>query len=185
MTTATTPAGWEGILDPGERILWQGRPDQGLHVALTRLPLAVFGLFFAGFALFWMIMASMAGGVFWMFGLIHFSVGLGLVGSSILGETLRRRATWYTLTDRRAFIATDLPWRARRLASYPIGPDTRLDVRDGPPATITFGREQRSGNKGRVYQVDVGFERIAEGGKVMRLLRDVQAGYARSQIRPA
>jgi len=180
--TATVPAGWEGILDPDERILWQGRPGQGFHIDPGQGAMALFGMAFAGFALFWMAMASMAGGFFWMFGLIHFSVGLGIVGSGIFGETLRRRATWYTLSDRRAFIATDLPWKGREINSYPIRPDTRLDYRSGTPATIYFAREQRRSQKGRTYQVDVGFERIAEGDKVYRMLRDVQSGNAKGDV---
>jgi hypothetical protein len=168
------PQGWEGILDKGEKILWQGRPAQGLHISFTKIPVAVFGLFFAGFALFWMIMASQAGGGFWMFGLIHFTVGVGLTGTALVGETFRHRATWYTLTDRRAFIATDLPWKGRTLESYTIDPDTRLDYRAGDPASIYFARELRRGSKGRSYWANVGFERISGGEKVMRLLRKVQ-----------
>jgi hypothetical protein len=168
------PAGWGGILDAGERILWQGRPDQGFHLEITRLPLAVFGLFFAGFALFWMVMAAQAGGVFWMFGLLHFSVGVGLAFSALAWGTLKRRATWYTLTDRRAFIATRLPLRGKRLDSYTITPDTRLSLRDGSPGSVLFGREERRGNKGRVYTVDIGFERIDDAGSAFEILRDIQ-----------
>ena len=36
----TTPAGWQGILDDGERILWQGRPDPAvLAIGLPAVPL--------------------------------------------------------------------------------------------------------------------------------------------------
>ena len=175
MTEAPTPPGWEGILAPDERILWQGRPDQGLHLSLDKLPTAGFGLLFAGFALVWMIAASRAGGGgFWLFGLLHFSVGVGLFGSSVLGDMIRRRATWYTLTDRRAYIATNLPWTGRTLESHLIGPDTRLSYHIGPPATITFARERRHSDKGRPYSVDIGFERIAEGDEVMRLLNQAR-----------
>jgi len=179
MTTGArpVPAGWEGILDPGEEILWQGRPGQGFHMAPDKVFIVGFGLLFAGFALFWMVMAAQAGGFFWMFGLIHFSAGVGMIGQAVFGSTIRRRGTWYTLSNRRAFIATDLPWRAKALKSYPIRPDTELDYRQGDPATIVFARELRRGNKGRAYNVDIGFERIAEGDKVMRLIRGVQARF--------
>ena len=58
------PEGGRGLLDPGERILWQGRPDGRLHFELGKLPQALFGLAFVGFALFWMVMVAQAGGVF-------------------------------------------------------------------------------------------------------------------------
>ena len=171
--TRTVP-GWEGILDPDERIVWQGRPDQGFHVDGGDLFGAGFAVVFAGFALFWMTMAARMGGAFWMFGLIHFSVGVGLVFKTILGPTLQRRQTWYTLTDRRAFIATDSARKGRQLQSYPIDPDIRISFYEGPPDTLHFARETRQTDKGRSYTVPLGFERIADGQKVFALLRQVQ-----------
>lgn len=165
----TPPAGWEGILDTGERILWQGRPDGGVTIGPGEIGLAAFGLVFSGFALFWMRMASNAGGIFWMFGLLHFSVGIGLTLHSLFGAAWRRRHTWYTLTDRRAFIATDQPFRGRRLKSYPIGPDTVLDFESGEFDTLRFAYEE-SGQGGRR---PVAFERITDGARVYRLMRQV------------
>ena len=166
--------GWEGILDPGERIVWQGRPDQGFNIAASDIGSAVFALFFTGFAVFWMSRAAEMGGAFWMFGLIHFSVGLGLVWKSVFGPTRRRRRTWYTLTDRRAFIATDTAKTGRALKSYPITPETRITYKDGPPATIHFARERHKTSKGRSYISRIGFERIADGQNVLALLRKAQ-----------
>jgi hypothetical protein len=166
--------GWEGLLDPGERIVWQGRPDQGFDVPAREIPQVIFALFFAGFAVFWMSKAAQAGGGFWMFGLIHFSVGLGIAGKALFGTTLRRRRSWYTLTDRRAFIATDLPMKGRELKSYPLTPDSPVSYRAGPLATIHFARERRTGDKGRIYTVNIGFERIADGEAVVALIRDAQ-----------
>lgn len=166
--------GWEGILDPGETILWQGRPDQAFHVDPGEIPGALFGMFFAGFALVWMALASRSGGFFWMFGLIHFTVGVGIVRSTLYSPTRRRRRTWYTLTARRAFIATDSPRKGKELKSYPITPDLPITFQDGPPATIHFAREMRTGDKGRSYTVPIGFERIADGHKVLALLHKVQ-----------
>ena len=124
-------AGWEGILDKNEKILWQGRPDAKLRLRASKLVGVVFGLVFAGFALFWMIAASFAGGFFWMFGLLHFFVGLGVAAGALYGSSWRRKHSWYTLTDRRAFIATDMPFRGRSLKSYPITRDTILDFDGG------------------------------------------------------
>ncbi|MFN3207829.1 MAG: aspartate carbamoyltransferase catalytic subunit [Roseovarius sp.] len=163
---------WDGILDPGERVLWQGRPDARVTVGIAAVGSMVFGLIFAGFALVWMILASQAGGFFWMFGLIHFSVGLGLAFGGILWEPWKRRHTWYTLTDRRAFIAQDLPLRGRTLKSYPITDQTRLELQ-GDPGSVMFDHEMRRRKNGH-YRVDIGFERIAEADEVMRLIRQVQ-----------
>ncbi|WP_421701695.1 aspartate carbamoyltransferase catalytic subunit [Aliiroseovarius sp.] len=173
-SNSPTPTGWEGILDEGETVLWQGRPDPRVVFRIEKAFQFIFGLFFAGFALFWMVMASQAGGVFWMFGLIHFSAGIAISFGAIFWDAYRRRHTWYTLTDRRAFIATDMPLRGRKLQSYPIDGATPLEFSPGPLATITFASEVRRGNKGRRYSVPVGFERIADGDAVYRHLRKIQ-----------
>jgi len=170
---ASPPSGWEGLLDPGETILWQGRPDRGFHVAPNRYFLAAFGIAFGGFALFWMTMAAQAGGTFWMFGLLHFSVGLGIIFGALFWDTFRRRRTWYTLTDRRAFIATKIPVRGRSIKSYPIRPDTPLDIQQGPLTSLHFATERRR-SKNSSYTVPIGFERIPDGESVLQLLRQVQ-----------
>lgn len=172
------PAGWDGILDAGENILWQGRPDGAVHFGVGNLPVVLFGLAFSAFALVWMIMASQAGGFFWMFGLLHFAVGIGLAFGAIWWDAYKRRHTWYSLTDRRAFIATDLPLFGRRLQSYPIEKDTALNYTPGSPGAIHFAHETRRSSNGRHRTVEIGFEFISEGDTVYTLMRDIQKGDA-------
>lgn len=164
---------WDNILDKDEKVIWQGRPDAKIVFRPANIMTFFFGLFFAGFAVFWMIMASNAGGFFWMFGLIHFSVGIGLAFGAIFWSSWRRRHTWYTLTDKRAFIATDIPFKGRSLKSYPITPTTVLEYNAGTPASIMFDHEMRRSKKGS-YRVAVGFERIDNGGEVYRMMREIQ-----------
>ncbi len=165
--------GWEGILDPNEAILWQGRPDGAFTLSPKAGIPVLFGLFFAGFALFWMIMAARSGGFFWMFGLIHFGVGLSLALSPVIWPTWRRRHTWYTLTSKRAFIATDIPFSGKRLDSYPITADTVISFLDNTPATLHFAETITRTQKG-VTRTPIGFERIPDGRKVLGLMRRVQ-----------
>ena len=177
-----TAPGWEGILDEGERILWQGRPDTRITLRPANIAGMVFGIFFAGFALFWMVgVARAGGGAFWMFGLLHFSVGLAIIFAPILWDPYKRSRTWYTLTDRRAFIATDLPLQGKKLKSYPIDEDTLLEFTPGEPATVSFAQETRRGNNGRRYTVRIGFERIPDGERVYRLIRDIQRRHRRTE----
>ena len=172
----SAPPGWEGLLDEGENILWQGRPDKALHIKPRAVGGAIFGLFFAGFALFWMVMASQAGGVFWMFGLLHFAIGLSIVFGALFYPSWKRRHTWYTLTNRRAFIAEDVPFRQRSLKSYPITQDTPIELRGEEFATLIFARETKRDNDGDTTSTEIGFERIAEGKRVFQLIRDIQRG---------
>ena len=174
-TPTPAPPGWEDYLDPGETILWQGGPDPSIVLSKGVIGTALFGLAFAGFALFWMIMASMAGGGFWMFGLLHFSVGLGILAGAIFWPPWRRRHSWYTLTNRRAFIATALPFMARKLKSYPITPESNLEFEQGPLSTIHFhSYPVRTKNGHRT--VRIGFERVPDGDKVFALMRRIQTG---------
>ncbi|MEJ1992666.1 MAG: aspartate carbamoyltransferase catalytic subunit [Maritimibacter sp.] len=166
-------SGWEGILSPGEQVLWQGRPDPGFQMAVGNGGLALFGMFFASFAGFWMVMAAQEPGPFWLFGLPFFLIGSGIILSAVFWATFRRRRSWYTLTDQRGFIATDLPILGRRLKSYPISADTVVEYQPGALASIYFGSEERSGQNG-AYLVPVGFERIAEGDHVLGLIYELQ-----------
>jgi len=169
----SVPTGWEGILDPGERIIWQGRPDGAVTLTPQNIMLLVFGLFFAGFALFWMTGAAGAGGFFWMFGLLHFSVGLGLAVSALFGGAYLRRHSWYTLTTRRALIARDLPFLGKKLKSWLIAADAPLELIQGPPDTVNFAQKTKH-SKNSTYLVPVGFERIEDGREVYRMICDIQ-----------
>ncbi|SMX37736.1 hypothetical protein [Maliponia aquimaris] len=168
-----TPPGWDGLLDPGERILWQGRPGTAVRLGGSDIFIMAFGTFFAGFALFWMVMASMAGGLFWLFGAIHFAVGLGILLWPVLGRPFVRRRTWYTLTDRRAFIARDLPLKGKSLKSYPITAENTLTFEDREPGSVIFASEWRRGKNGH-YETRIGFHDIAEARAVYSLMRGIQ-----------
>ena len=164
---------WDGILDTDEEILWQGRPDPKFTFKPAMIFTTLFGMAFAGFALFWMIMASSAGGYFWMFGLIHFAVGVGIIAGSIILPSYKRRRTWYTLTSRRAFIASVMPVFGKRLKSYPITADTQIEFQDNPIPSVMFASETRRG-KNSSYTVPIGFELIHDARQVLTLLRSVQ-----------
>lgn len=178
VTSRATGDGWDGILDVDEAIVWQGRPDPRLVLRPKHIFTFVFGLFFSGFALVWMILAASAGGFFWAFGLIHFTAGIGVMLGPILGPPWRRRHTWYTLTDKRAFVASDLPFRGRKLTAYEIGPDTAITLTEaGELETVHFAHRWIQTRKGS-RRHDVGFERIAEGRVVMALMRKIQESAA-------
>lgn len=171
----TSDGGWEGILHEGESILWQGRPDGKFHLTGTRLIEGGLGVFFALFAAFWMLLASNAPGPMWMFGFIHFSIGIGLAFHGLYWPTFRRQRTWYTLTTERAFIATDIPIRGKSLKSYPITRDTALTLEDGYPGSIWFAHEYRRSRNGS-RRVNIGFERIDAARDVLKLMTGIQRG---------
>lgn len=172
---APAPAGWEGILDQGEVILWQGVPDGGIAFAVTDLPKLLGGVLMVGFSMFWMFNASKGGGYFWMFGLIFLFIGAGTVTRDTLGAARRRRASHYTLTNRRAIIATNLPLIGRSLNSYPIDAGTLLElVEQDDLGTVNFARRETPLRRGTQAAQRIGFERIPEPRRVFSLMRQIQ-----------
>ena len=167
--------GWADILDPNETIQWQGRPSGRFRIERHQIPLLLFGCAFAGFALVWMGLAAAAGGFFWTFGLIHFSVGVGLGIFPIFKDRFVRQRTWYTLSNKRAYIATDLPVVGKSLKTYPIESRTPTEFRPGATPSVFFSSKTVRRNKRRV-EVPVGFEMIADGKEVHRLIQQIQTG---------
>jgi len=174
--------GWENILDTDEKILWQGQPDGRFRLRGKNIALSIFGLFFLGFSLFWITMASTAtsatggaGLMFPLFGLPFVLIGLYLVIGIHWFDALGRRKTHYTLTDKRAFIATG--FLGKRLKSYPIDGDTVLELRPGTPGSVFFAKEIRRGKNG-TYRIPIGFELIPDAEKVYQIFRTVQKSTA-------
>ena len=115
--------------------------------------------------------------VFPAFGLIFVAAGLHMAGGYAVTRALARRYTWYTLTNRNAYVATNLPWQGKRLKSYPIAGDTVLEFDGSFPGSIHFAHKIRRGKNGS-YRVPIGFERIDDAREVYRLMRDIQKGPA-------
>lgn len=162
--------GWQGILDADEQILWQGQPDARPRIEFDTLRDSLPGLAMTAFALFWIYQAAQASIMFSLFGLIFVGVGLRHFLQPILWPAYLRSRSWYTLTDRRAIVATDVPFKGRRLNSYPITPDTLVEfVADDPPS-ILLGPEQGKRSE------RAGFHHIAHADQVMVLIRRIQQG---------
>jgi hypothetical protein len=169
--------GWSGILDPGAEILWQGRPDHGWVFRPAHIFQAIFGFFFAGFALFWMFAAASNGGVFWIFGLLHFGAGISVMAGGPVSNRYMRQRSWYTLTTRRAIISSETAWRGRRLDSYPITAATAISiVENGEFTDLFFASRTTNNGEGGLQSGPVGFERIGEGNSVLLLMRKIQSG---------
>lgn len=170
----SAPDPWEGLLDPGEEILWQGRPDAGVRIDTSRPMELLMGLFFMLFAVVWMNMASRAGGNFWMFGLIFFGIGFyNAIGVHLWKAHVRAR-THYTLTNKRGFIATDVLGR-RRLHSHAIDADSPVELTEGALSSVYFATERKRRKRG-YSEIPVGFEQIADGREVYRHIRAIQQG---------
>ena len=112
--------------------------------------------------------------VLWAFGIPHFLVGLGVIWSGLFFPAWRRRHSWYTLTDRRAFIATVGLIKGRKLRDYWLHPGRKIELHKTEPPSVIF--DTRVVQKGDSTQyVETGFKHIAEAEKVHALMKDCQA----------
>lgn len=171
-------AKWDGILEDGEKILWQGRPDNSLNLFGSIGQGTFIGLGFVGIVGF--ITYEQLPGInvkAWMISAFPILlIGIGTIFFDIFGPSLRRGKTWYTLTNRRALIATIHPvFRRRKLEHFWLNPSQEARWKDTSPPSIIFEtRSRRRGQYRRVFY-DVGFERIDEADKVLTLIDRAKA----------
>jgi hypothetical protein len=165
-----------GELRAGERLVWVGRPD-ARRAARSSLGAMIFGLFFAGFAAFWI--AGAAAGVWFSntqpapkggaaqpiatlfllfpcFGLPFLAVGLWLASTPLWAMRTAQR-TVCCVTDQRAFqIHLGKARTTKSWAPDDLGEVEKTVYADGR-GTVHFASEQVQGSKGRVRTVQQGF----------------------------
>ncbi|MCO6384216.1 aspartate carbamoyltransferase catalytic subunit [Oceanicola sp. 502str15] len=184
------PPGWAGLLDDDEEILWQGRASGAITFRGRDIFQSLFGLFFAGFAIFWISMASSMGPprnapaifhFFPLFGLPFLAIGLHLAFGKYFWDAYVRRHTNYTLTNQRGFIATEV-FGNRKLKSYPLTDNLVLEQSARGDtlwfASENFTRRNKNGLK-RTYTRRIGFELIEDGAQVMGLARKALKEHAK------
>jgi len=172
------------LIDPGEQLIWQGKPYP-IRYALRKAAYTVpFGIFFFGFSLFWIYSAYMAGNkatnqlgfAFWMFAIPFVIVGACMVLSPAW-YLFRATTTTYALTDRRAII--DISGLFPRRTSVPLNQVPFVDVRssnEGPGHVLFQEAAPYDRGGGDLAQRD-GFVAIADAAKVGQMLRGaVQSG---------
>lgn len=165
--------GWEGLLASDEVVLWQGTPEGRVRAEWSSPFQPFFFLFFTGFSVFWMTMASKAGGFFWTFGLLFFGVGVfNLIGIHFWKAYVRRHLQ-YTLTNRRAFIGNST-FGKRKLDSYPITGDTSLSFEDGQGVGDVYFAEKFRRTKNGTTVTRIGFEQITDARTVMGMMQYIQ-----------
>lgn len=145
MTMAEAPSSQLlGVLR-GERLLWHGRPDANVRFGRNDVSLIPFTVLWAGFAVFWNVMAWRSGApvFFRIWGLPFLFAGAYLLVGRFLVKKRRKQRTEYALTATRAIVCDsrgsirDVP-----LASTSV---EQTRSRDGRHLTVTFGFDGTSG----------------------------------------
>ena len=148
-------------LESGESLVWSGTADPR-RAAISSLPAALFGIPFAGFALFWMSEAfrgtrAMAGNshnafvsgfkVFPLFGIPFLLVGLG-VTLMPLWAYLTGTKTVYAVTNRRVMVISGT--KSRAVKSFTPADIAGVEHRERPDGSgdivLMTNMLQRTGN---------------------------------------
>jgi hypothetical protein len=173
---------WNYPLQADERIMWQGAPLPGVRDIPLRLLLSFVGivLFIWAFALLTdKVPESLRDGRTFESGMFFFlAVFLLFVGSYYCFFQWREAArahltTRYVLSNQCAYIARHTS--SRTLEAYPMLPETavELDHRRGYDDLWLHVRKELDPD-GDVTTKRIGFEGIADGAKVLALIREIQ-----------
>lgn len=168
---------WDGILREGERILWQGQPDDGIYIHPSRRATYTVGLLFVGIGLFFMLPLAVSQLILplMLFLVVWLGVSFYFVLSQSYWPAYKRRHTFYTLTDQRAILGIALPRRRPTLKTYEIDPDRLYDYIPGALGSIVFDYEDEGVTVNDVPQkFAAGFMRFADADTVWPMIQELQ-----------
>lgn len=127
----------QAYLNNQERLLWVDKPGTGIQFSKADWFLIPFGLFFTGFAIFWILMAiNLSGGDstvnFSFFGIPFVLFGFYILFGRHLLDARKRTRSIYAITSERALILHQgsgtlhsYPLEQLRDVTYTQGPDGR------------------------------------------------------------
>ena len=109
-------------LEPGEQILWLGKPETLHLLAAQDVFLIPFSLLWFGFAVFWEITVFRMGTpwFFPLFGAFFVMIGLYLTVGRFLWKAYVLRHTLYAITDRKTKSTNVLPCPSRTIGTGPV-----------------------------------------------------------------
>jgi hypothetical protein len=128
-------------LDPGERLLWSGKPLGGIRFRPQDAFLIPFSLLWCGLAIFWEVSVtrSRAPIFFMMWGIPFVLVGLYIVFGRFLFDAWNRSRTYYGVTNERIIIISGILARQTKSLQLRTLADVSLSQRGDGSGTITFG----------------------------------------------
>lgn len=130
------------FLRSDETILWTGTPGK---IPFSQTPpfLPIFAIFWMGFAIFWTISATAAGGAFGLFGIFFIFFGGVMFYSVFFGKRNLLKTAVYAVTDRRAIIITH-DRNGMNCTEYVFSAlsSVNLESINGDRGTIRFAEEQ-------------------------------------------
>ena len=159
-------------LAPGERLAWAGQPRPA-RLILPTLPLALFGVAFAGFGVFWTGSVNrLDGGAFALFGL-PFALAGAAMALSPFWFAWAATQTRYAVTDRRVFLLEPRLGLGVQVRSYEpaaLGRIVRTRRGDGS-GDLIFEEIRTVDREGHARTTRRGFKGIEDVRRVEDLIR--------------
>jgi len=135
-------------LDSNERLLWSGRPKQGIVLRGSDAFMIPFSLLWGGFAIFWEYMAlsipdkaGLVVIVFPLFGIPFVIAGLYFIFGRFIVDAKKREKTYYGLTDQRVIIRSGFFGKKTKSLNLRTLTDISLSEKANGTGTISFGQE--------------------------------------------
>lgn len=170
-------------LSADEKLLWTGRPPQGVMLQSGDLFAIPFSILWAGFAFFWetSVIASHAPFFFCLWGIPFVLIGLYITVGRFFFDARNRARTVYAVTDERVLIISGKEGSGVLSLDLRTLSNVSLQRATTGVGTITFGPEHpvysRAGAGMRGWPgtpLAPKFERIPDAKSVYDLIREAQ-----------
>ena len=172
----------EHELNSGERLIWSGRPRQGIRLRPADAFVIPFSILWCGFAIFWEAGVITKGAPFFfrLWGIPFVLIGLYFVFGRFFVDARMRQRTFYGVTNDRIIIITGLFSRQTKSLQLRTLSDISLSERADGSGIVTFGPQhpmaQRlpSGWPGASQYAAPSFDLIDQAKEVYNLIRQTQ-----------
>lgn len=170
-----TDAFWTQVLEPGETLLWTGRPEPRLSLRNFQL----LGPFVGAFG------TVIAGGLLLTYNdlPVSQSVVLAVIIALVVLSLVKGLNRWtdltrtrYALTNRRALFFR-LQKGETRVKAFPRTAETKPDIKNTSPQSVFFIRQERADNP--VLAAHLGFEYINDSDAFCAILNNRHEGVPR------
>jgi hypothetical protein len=153
-----------------EKLLWSGRPRQGVFLTQKDAGMIPFSLMWGGFSFFWEYEAVKSGGplFFDLWGVPFVLVGLYMIVGRFFYEAMLRSRTYYGLTNQRVIIISGLLSRTVKSLQVQTLTDVALSEEASGAGTVSFGPNMSSPGRGSSVgrEPQSSFDSIADAREV-------------------
>jgi hypothetical protein len=186
MTNYQTESRIAREISAGEKLLWAGRPRQGLMLRPADALLIPFSLLWGGFAIFWESTVVMTNAPFFfkLWGIPFVLVGLYLIVGRFFADARQRERTIYAVTTERVIIISGLLRETVKSLNLKALSDISLSEKSDGTGTVSLGPSSSyawfssAGWPGDRRNVPPALEGIANARSVYEAIRQAQKAAA-------